>query len=775
MSYVGQSLKRFEDPRLVTGKGTYVDDLHPPGLLHVVFLRSPYAHARIKSIDIFEAKSHPGVVAVLTGDDVAHLGAPARHDDRMEGEWALDELNMGEEPVLARGKVRYVGEAVAAVVADKPTTARDAVELIRADYEPLRPYIDAYDAISEDAEPIHEELKSNVGLRVSHDDQGAELDEAFAKADRIVEGRFRVPRVTPVPMETRGCLAHFDPAEDRLTVWPSSQGPHRYRDPLAALLGWSEDKVRVIMPDVGGSYGEKGGVFPEDVVVAYASCSLGKPLKWVADRQENMLGFAARSFGADVEVAVKNDGTILGLKARIVADLGAFFAPHPPVRFSHRIMGPYKTPTARIEVIGAITNKPRTGSYRAIGGAESALCMERTMDLIALELKLDPVEVRRKNLVPSDAFPFRTATNVTYDSGDYERGLDQVLELADYSGWKEKARASKDGTGPLIGVGVATCVKQSGSSGAHKTEKGWIRIDKSGKVTALTGVFPHGQGTDVAYAQIVADQLGVTPYDVTVVHGDTALVESGRGTGASRGTPVGGVAIFLAAQEAGEKLRRIAGHLLGCSPDEVVLEEGYAHDRRQPDKRISFQKVAEAAYSEELLPPDVEVGLETSAEYTIPGFRHNPHSFCAHVAAVEVDRDTGDVSILKYVAVNDCGVRINPMLVDGQTHGSIAQGIGQALIEEMAYDSDGQPLTGSLLDYAMPTAEGIPSMTTDSFETPSPLNPLGIKGVAELDILAAPSVVANAVMDALSNAGVRHIDTPLTPEKVWRALHGHNS
>ena len=772
MTYVGQSLKRFEDPRLVTGKGTYVDDLHPPGLLHVAFLRSPYAHARIKSIDVSAAKSHPGVLAVLTGDDVVHLIAPAHVVAPMDGEWALDELNMGEEPVLARGKVRYVGEAVAAVVADHPSTARDALELIESDYETLRPYIDAYEAIADGAEPIHEELETNVGLRVSHDRQGAELDEAFSKADRIVEGRFRIPRVVPVPMETRGCLAHFDPAEDQLTVWPSSQGPHRYRDPLAELLGRSQDKVRVVMPDVGGSYGEKGGVFPEDVVVAHASCLLGKPIKWVADRQENMLGFAARSFGADIEVAVTNDGTILGMKARIVADLGAFFAPHPPVRFSHRIMGPYKTPTARIEVIGAITNKPRTGSYRAIGGAESALCMERTMDLIAMELKLDPVEVRRRNLVPSDAFPFRTATNVTYDSGDYQQGLDKVLELSDYSGWKEKARASKSGDGPLIGVGVATCVKQSGSSGALKTEKGWIRIDKSGKVTAITGISPHGQGSDVAYAQIVADQIGVTPHDVTVVHGDTALVETGRGTGASRGTPVGGVAIFLAAQEAREKLCRIAGHLLGCSPEEVVLEEGHAHDRRQPDKTIAFEKVAEAAYSEEMLPPDVEVGLESSAEYTIPGFRHNPHSFCAHVAVVEVDRDTGDVKIVKYVAVNDCGVRINPMLVDGQSHGSIAQGIGQALTEEMAYDSDGQPLTASLLDYAVPTAEGVPSMTMDSVVTPSPLNPLGIKGVAELDILAAPSVVSNAVMDALSGAGVGHIDTPLTPEKVWRALHG---
>jgi carbon-monoxide dehydrogenase large subunit len=743
-------------------------------MLHAAFLRSPHAHARIRSVDVAAALRMPGVEAVLTGDDILGI-VPDLPTRSMSGEWEVDEFKAPEHPALAVGKVSYVGQTVAVVVAQDPGQARDALELIQVDYEPLPVVLDPWEAASSDSIPIHDELGTNVALRIHHDRQGEDLDKAFAQADRIVEQRYDVQRLAPVPMETRGLVAHYQPEDDFLTIWASTQGAHRVQRQTSRLLDFPEAKIRVIAPDVGGGFGEKGGVFPEDLAVSYLALKLGKPVKWVADRQENMLGFHGRGHSVNVEAAVQNDGTILGIRLQIVGDGGAYFGnstPGPPYRASHRIIGPYKTPTARIEVLGVVTNKPPTGAYRGAGGPESAFCMERTVDLVARELGLDPVEVRRKNFISPDDFPYMTPTGLTYDSGDYDTVFDRTLEMADYSGWREKARESKNGNGPLIGVGVATVIKMSGGSGESRNEEAWLKIEPDGRITVLTGISPHGQGSATAFAQVVADQLGVTPADVQVLHGDTAVVPSGGGTGATRATVVGGSALYLVAEEARNKLVSIAAHQLGCAEVDVVLEEGQAFSRHDPGRTVAFRDLAAAAYSEEQLPPGVTAGLDFSGSFTLGQPYQSPHSFSTHVVAVQVNRENGVVEILSYTAIHDCGRILNPMLVEGQVHGGIAQGIGQALWEGMAYSPDGQPLTASLMDYAMPSAQGLPELNLDTYETPSPMNPLGIKGVGELPTVAAPAAVANAVMDALSGFGVRHIDTPLTPEKVWNVMQG---
>ena len=773
MSYAGQPLKRREDPRLLTGHGSFVDDIQLPDMLYACVLRSPHAHARLKSIAIEAARRLPGVVAVLTGADIAGaLGdLPTR---AMEGEWQVEVMHGPEQPVLARDKVCYVGQPVAVVVGRDRYVARDAVDLIQVDYEPLPPILDPLEAAREDSTPIHAQIGTNIALRIRHDRQGADLDAAFAQADRIVRQRYEVQRLAPVPLETRGLVAHYQPQEDLLTIWASTQGPHRVRRQLARLLNRPESQIRVIAPDVGGGFGEKGGVFPEDVAIAYLAVTLGQPIKWVADRQENMLGFHGRGHVVDVEAAVTHDGLLLGIRLRIVADAGAYFGnstPGPPYRASHRIIGPYKTPAARIEVLGVITNKPPTGAYRGAGGPEAAFCMERTVDLIAQELGLDPAEVRRKNFIAPDAFPYETPTGLTYDSGNYEVALDRALQLADYQSWRDRAARRQDPREPLIGVGLATVIKMSGGSGDSRVEEAWLTIEPSGSIVARTGVSPHGQGSETAFAQIVADALGVTPDRVRVLHGDTAIVPSGGGTGSTRGTVVGGSALYVVARQARQYLVQQASSMLSCASEEIVLQDGRIFDRRQPAQAITVADLVTAVGHEAPGLPGGETGLQFTGRFVLGAPYQNPHAFSAHVAVVEVDRATGEVNIVRYVAVHDCGHIINPLLVQGQVHGGIVQGIGQALWEGMVYSPDGQPLTGSLLDYALPVAAGLPEMVTDTIETPSPMNPLGIKGVGELPTVAAPAAVANAVLDALSGFGVRHIDTPLTSEKIWHAMH----
>lgn len=766
MSTSAQPMNRFEDHRLLIGAGSYVADINLPDMLHALVVRSPHAHALIRKIDVSQARSLPGVATVISAQDVAGvLGeittAPMWEDP------SIRVMRAPGQPVLAAERVHYVGQPVAVVVADSPEQARDAAEAVIIDYEPLAVIGDAFQALKDNAVPIHPELGTNLAMHLVR--EGGDLAAAFNAADKIVTQRYEVQRLAPAPLETRGVAAFYEAKEDMLTVWSSTQEPHQVRDQLTHQLKRTDANVRVIAPDVGGGFGEKAAMYPEEILIPYLAIQLGCPVKWIEDRQENMLAFQARGHTVDVEAAVKADGTILGMRVKIVADLGAFFlsaTPLVPMLASQRIAGPYKTPAMGVEVLGALTNKPSTGPYRGAGGPESAFCMERTVDLIAKDLGLDPVEVRRRNFIPADAFPYETPTGLTYDSGDYQRGLDRVLELADYSSWREKS-GSRTPDGQLLGVGLATVVKASGGGGEYLTEGARVEIDGSGRVTVYTGVSPHGQGTETSFAQLVSRELGVDPAQVQVLHSDTALVPFGQGTAASRGTVAGANALHVVLQDTKEKLSLVAAHILEIPADDVVFGERGVYSSQNPERIAAFAEVAAAAHSEEDLPPGVNVGLDFSGSYTLP---RTPFGFAAHVVVVQVDPDTGEVKIIRYAAVHDCGRIINPTLVRGQVHGAIAQGVGQALTEGMVYTEDGQPLTGSLMDYALPMAEEFPDLVLDTIETPSPLNPLGVKGIGELPTVAAPVAVANAVMDALAAAGIRHIDTPLTPEKIWQAL-----
>ena len=661
-----------------------------------------------------------------------------------------------------------MGQAVAIVLAQDPYLARDAMDLVQVDYEPLPSVVDPLEALAEGATLVHPELGTNVGLQTVN--AGGDLDDAFAQADHLLRQRFHVQRVAPAPMEPRGLLADYQSQGDLLTVWDSTQHPHEMREHLAELLGRSQDSVRVVAPDVGGGFGEKGCMFPEEIAIPSLSIMLGRPIRWAEDRQENMLAFHGRGHTVDVEVAAKSDGTLMGIRVSVVADLGAYFllsTPTVPVLTSHRITGPYRTPAMSVSVRGVITNKPPTGAYRGAGGPEAAFCMERAVDLVARDLGLDPVEVRRRNFIPTEDFPYETPTGITYDSGNYGRALDRVLEMSQYSSWKEQAQQRRSSGDSLIGVGLATVVKGSGARVVRLTDHARVIVDASGQVTAHTGISPHGQGSVTTFSQMIADHLGVTPWDVQVLHSDTDILPQGGGTSGSRGMIAGGSSMYYVLDEAHQKLTTIASHLLGCPAEDVAFQEGRAFNRQDPQQTVPFSQVAAAAYDEEQLPPGVEPGIDFSGTHTLPA---SPYAFGAHVVVVEVSRETGEITILDYSAVHDAGRIINPMLAEGQVQGGIAQGLGQALVEGMIYSPEGQPLTGSLMDYAVPRAVNTPDFNLDTVETPSPVTPNGVKGIGELPTLAAPVAIANAVMDALAPLGIRHIDTPLTPEKVWQAI-----
>ena len=765
MTYVGQSVRRFEDHRLLTGQGSYVDDMKLPGLLNAVVLRSLHAHANIRSIDVSAANRVPGVVAVFTAADIQDLAVeiPTRTNT------GADEFNPTRHPLLASDKVCYVGQAVAVLIAEDIYTAADALDQIVVDYEILPALTDPYEALEPGAMIIHPDQGSNVSLRTVNG--GGDLDGAFAQADHVVRQTYQVQRLAPAPMEPRGLIADYDSQADLLTVWDSTQHPHEVREHLVHLLGRTEESIRVIAPDVGGGFGEKASLFPEEVVIPYLSILLGRPIKWTENRQENMTAFHGRGHSVEMEAAVKSDGTILGIRVDIVADLGAYFflsTPTVPVLTTHRLTGPYRTPAMTVEVRGVVTNKPPTGAYRGAGGPEAAFCMERTIDLIALDLGLDPAEVRRRNFIASDAFPHDTPTGITYDSGDYETAFARALELSEYDKWRERSRNQPRDGDSLIGVGIATVVKGSGAKVITLGEHSRVMIDQSGEVTVHTGVSPHGQGTATTFAQMTADMLGVTPADVQVLHSDTDILPAGGGTGASRGMIAGGSSLQWVLEDAHGKLTAIAAHLLSCSQEDVVLQEGLAFSQQDPQTVVPFARLAEAAHTEELLPPGQEPGLDFQGNHILG---KSPYAFGAHVAVVEVSRETGAIKILQYVGVHDAGKIVNPMLAEGQVHGAVAQGLGQALLEDMAYSPEGQPLAGSLMDYALPRADNMPSFIFETIETPSPITGLGIKGIGELPTLAAPPAVVNAVMDAISQTGMRHLDTPLTAEKVWHALH----
>ena len=765
-SYVGTSLKRFEDPVLVTGQGTFVDDMQPPGLLHAAILHSPLAHARILSIDVSKARELPGVAVVVTADDLADTALYSPVDATKEGV----EMTPPPHPILAFGKVRYVGEPVAVVVAEDRYLARDALDLIRVDYEPLPPVIDPEFALTDEV-ILHEEIGTNIVFRM--DDGHGDLEEAFRMADRRVTGSYDTQRLCPAPMETVGIVAAYDRNDDLLTVWASTQSPHFDQSGLAYMLKRDRSTIRVIAPEVGGGFGGKA-VRPGMVAACYAAIKLARPVKFIEDRAENMVAYQGRGMSCRVDAAVKTDGTVLGLRFRTLCDIGAYFyraTPTPPYHMAHRITGPYKTPVVHIEVRGVATNKPTTGPYRGAGGPEAAYFMERTIDLIALDLGLDPTEVRRKNLIPEEALPYTTPTGLTYDSGDYSHALQQALDLAGYDELRrEQTKARADGR--IVGIGVATFIKGAGGGGLLMDSNARVEIDRGGQVSVYTEASPHGQGSETTFAQVAADLLGIKPETVSVLHSDTDMLPSGVGTMASRGVMVSGTAVYEALVEARTKMNRIAAHHFGCPEEEVVFREGRAFQRNSPLQETSFIDLASMAFQEETLPPGVGPGLEFSTTYTLPDFGF---PFGAHVVLVEIDRDTGEVKLLRCVGVHDCGTIINPALVAGQVHGGLAQGFGQAISEGVVYTPDGQPATSTFLDYGMPQAEDMPELVLHTEESPSPLTTLGAKGVGEVSIIGAPAAVSNAVADALSPFGISHIDTPYTPEKIWRALHPSGS
>ena len=703
MSWVGRSVPRREDVRFLRGEATYLDDIELPGLLEGAFVRSPFAHAHLGAVDASAARRLPGVVAVLTGSD---LDAEALPVGGVEGGVVAD----AGHPVLARKKVRYAGEAVALVVAESRAVAEDAAELVNVDYEPLEPVLDPRTAAS--APLLHDDVAENALLRWSR--AHGNLDGAFAAATAVVGQSFHIPRLVAAPIETRGAIARRDPAEDVLTVWCSAQDPHRPLAQLGHSLRRDRDRLRVVVPDVGGAFGSKGAVGAEVAAVAAAAVELGVPIRWTEDRTENFLSsYQGRGLDADVELALASDGRILGLRAVLYADLGGYLYPTTAVA-SHTtamlLSGTYRIPAVSVEIFGAATTKVPTGPYRGAGRPEAALLIERMVDLAALELELDPIEVRRRNFVPPDAFPYETPLGWTYDSGSFERCLDAVLELGEIDRLREerdRARAE----GKVVGIGVGMYVERAGGL----WESAELRLEPDGRVVVRTGSSPHGQGHETTFAQIVADELGVDPAAVELVWGDTREVPPGVGTFASRSLAMGGSALVTAA-------RRLT-----------------ASGGREASARF-------------------ESGLVFASG--------------AYLAVVEIDPGTGRLRVCSVAAVDDSGRIVNPLLAEGQVLGATVQGLGQCLVEEAIHDEEGQLRTSSLADYSLLTAAELPAIESRFVETPSPLNPLGSKGIGEGGAIATPAAVANAVADALAPFGVRHVDPPFTEAKLWRLLQG---
>jgi len=764
---VGARIKRREDPRLITGAATYVDDIKLYDMQYVALLRSVHAHARITRIDASKALGMPGVVAVLTGEEVRRASAPLPTAGGVEGLKVPDHDSMPVE------KVCHLGQPVAAVIARDRYAAREAVDLIEVDYEPLPAVVDVEKAMEPRSPLVHEQFGSNIAYTWLV--EGGDVEQAFKDADVVVKQRMTNQRLIPNPMETRGVVAQYDRGLGTLTVWSSTQIPHILRSSLAAILGLAENKVRVVAPEVGGGFGCKLNIYAEEVIAAVAAMRVGKPVKWVEERAES---FLATTHGRDqvayVEAAAAKDGTILGLRMKLIGDLGAFhqlFTPAVPTFSGLMSTGVYKIANLRSEVLGVFTNKTPVDAYRGAGRPEATYYVERLVDMVAAELGLDPVDVRRRNFIPPDAFPYTTASGLTYDSGDYELALKRALEMAGYQKFREEQSGARQ-SGRYVGIGVSTYTEicgigPSAALPAAGWESGTVRVESSGKVTVLTGSSPHGQGQETSFAQLAADELGVPIDDIVVLHGDTSVVATGVGTFGSRNTAVGGAALMMCLVKVKDKATRLAAHLMEALPDDMVYSEGRLYVKGHADKAMTIAEVAAAAYRAVGLPPEMEPGMEATSFFEPSNFTF---PFGTHIAQVEIDPDTGDITLQRYIAVDDCGKPINPLLIDGQIHGGIAQGIGQAMYEEAVYDESGQLLSGSLMDYALPTAAMLPRFETDRTETPTPVNPMGAKGVGEAGTIGSSAAVVNAAVDALGHLGVRHVDMPLKAEKIWRLL-----
>ena len=772
---IGTSIKRKEDPRLLRGEGVYAEDIRIDGMLWVHFIRSPHAHARIRSIDATSALAHPQVVAVLTGKDIH----PRFHTYPVIALPGLPEVTAARDMppfyIIATEKARHVGEVVAVVVARDRYSARDVEELVNVDYEVLRGTFDPEEALRTDAPLVHDDRPNQALLWRRSTPKVA---QAFEEADVIIRERFVNQRIHGVPMEPRAAVAHWDPKLQSLSMWASTQTPHDLRDHTAEMLGLTNDQVRVVAPDVGGGFGPKAHGDPEYVLLAAASLLLGAPTKWVATRSEEFLGMShARGKVSYLELAATSEGQVTALRLNHIADLGAY-PKGPEANLSAgsamSSVGSYNIPEVDLQVQAVYTHRTPEAPYRGAGRPEGIFLIERGMDLLARELKMDPAELRRRNYISPDSFPHTTASGDIYDSGDYPQALQMALRMSDYGAFKEQqARLRADGR--YMGIGISSWIKSGGigpsaiNPSASAFDWGRVTMDRSGMVTVYTGSSPHGQGLQTTFAQVASDGLQVDMENIKVLSGDTSIIAYGLGTYASRSMVIGGTAIHNAAEKVLTKMRQIAAFRLGVSHDDVVFDEGIFSAKGRPEARYSVQEIAFSAYRLTERPAGMELGLDESYFYQPSELTY---SFGTYVAVVEVDTESGDVEVLKLYCVDDQGVVVNPTVVQGQIHGGAAQGLGQALYEQIIYDESGQLITGTLLDYCLPTAEMIPPFETEGMETPSPTNPLGVKGMGEGPTVGAPPAVVNAVVDALVPFGVRHIEMPLTSEKVWRAIHG---
>ena len=772
----GSGIRRREDPRLITGRASYTDDIKLPGMLHAAILRSPYAHANIKSVDTSGAAGQPGVVAVYTGADTDGVLNP------LPCAWLIpgSDLKTPAHPPVAKDKVRYVGDAVAVVVAESRYQAEDALEHIAIDYEPLDVVINPKAAAQDGAPQIHDDVPNNIAFTWAV--AGGDTDAAFADAAVTVSDTITLQRLIANPMEPRSALAQWSAATGELTLWNTSQNPHIARFLTCVVTGVPEHKIRVIAPEVGGGFGSKIPYYADEAITAFCSMRLGVPVKWTETRSENyLITTQGRDHIEEVEMAATSDGVITGLRTTVYAGMGGYLSTASPgvPTILHGLMysGPYNIPNISGTVYGVFNNGCPVDAYRGAGRPEATTLIERLVDLVAAAVGQDPADVRRKNLIPKFENGHDVATGITYDSGDYETALDSCLSAAGYEALRaEQAQARAEGR--CVGIGVSSYVEICGLgpsqvAGAVGFQGGlWesaiIRFYPTGKVNVMVGSSPHGQGEETTFAQIVAGEVGVDVDDVEVLHGDTDNTPMGWGTYGSRTTAVSGAAIAVAARKIKEKSRALAAHLLEAAPEDIDYEDGRFFVRGSPDQHKTIQDIALMANVAWNMPEGMEPGLEASAFYDPPNFTY---PFGAHVAVVEVDPETGHIDLQRYVAVDDCGVQINPMIVEGQVHGGVVQGVGPALWEGAVYDDDGQLVTGSMLDYALPRADLLPEIEVHSNSTPSPHHPLGVKGIGEAGTIASTPTVYNAVMDALRPLGVTRVDMPLTPEKVWRAIN----
>jgi aerobic carbon-monoxide dehydrogenase large subunit len=777
---VGTPMKRVEDPSMIMGAAKYIDDLKLPGMAHVAVLRSPYAHARIRSIDTEKAAAHPGVIGVYTGKDFEHLPP-------LPCAWqATGAENFVATPrALEIDRVTFTGAGVAAVVAETRVAAEDALALIEVDCEPLEVVVDAERAVEEGAPQLHEAAKGNVVMDWECGDAAA-TDKALDDAEVVVEQRLVNQRLLPTPMDVRGAVATYEPATGDYTVWMTSQCPHIMRLLMTAFVfGIPETKIRCISPRVGGAFGTKIFLYPEYVLIAALAEKTGRPVKWVETRSEN---YVATTHGRDhvtyVKVGAQRDGTITALKVKTLANLGGILstiAPGiPTTLYARMLSGAYRIPNIHGQVLGVYTNTGMVDAYRGAGRPEATYAVERTVDLVARELELDPVEVRRRNFIPPDAFPYDPGilAGLSYDTGDYEKALNRALEIVGYEDLRSKQEAAR-AEGRYLGIGFSTYVEICGAApsawigtggqgwGASMWESANVRVHLTGKVVVTTGTHSHGQGHETTVTQVVASELGIPPEDVTVELGDTFGAPFGYGTYASRSAAVGAVAVYNSLQRIKDKARRIGAHMLEADVEDVEFEGGKAFVKGSPATAKTIQEIAGAAALAYDLPEGEEPFLDDTYYYDPPNCTF---PFGTHIALVEVDAETGAVDLQRYVAVDDVGKVINPMIVDGQVHGGIVQGVAQALWESAVYDENGQLQTSSLMEYPVPKAESIPPIELDRTETPTDVNPLGVKGAGETGTIASTPAVVNAVVDALAPLGIRHLDMPLTPERVWTAM-----